>query len=134
MYFAAGATGGHDPADSTTYRFGMQPGFNPITTEQGFEVSAPFTGTVTTAYGCFRVFTTLGSAHDVTVRVSNLTAVTTEDITTTLQLTANSNFFSNTGMSLAVTAGDRLRIEFVTPAWTTNPTDLIYNTTLLLAP
>lgn len=132
FFLNAGPVAGHSPADSTTYRFGPQPGINPGTTSSAYAAFATRGGTIKRAYGNFVVAGTLASAENVTVRVRNETAATTEAVTSTLQMTAVSNPFNNTAMTLAFSAGDNIACEFVTPAWATNPTVVFYNLTIEL--
>ena len=120
--FVMGAAGLF-PADAATYYFGFQPGSNAQTaTDGGWYMIAPFTGNASSAYGEWLVNGTLGSSGSITVTLRDVTANTTENITTSLSSTSVSNPFSNTAMTLAVTQGDVIMIKFTTPTWSTNPT------------
>jgi len=111
-----------NPADSTTYYFNMSAAFTANTTtvlQTRFYVPVAFT--LTKVYGAVRVSTVLGSSENCTVfiRVNN---TSNTNVTTTLQLTATENTFSNTGLSISLNVGDYISIGFTGPAWVTNPT------------
>jgi hypothetical protein len=135
LFFTATDAGGFNPADATTYIFGIQPGFDPTTDGiTGFTVVVPISGSVSAVYGDIAVLGTLGSANNATFRVLNQTQTTSEDISSSVAFTATHNALSNTSMTLAVTAGDRMAIEFVTPTWTTNPTNVRLAVTVVVTP
>lgn len=130
IYFMA-TTG--NPADAATYFF--TPG-NQYTqfTASGNAITRryiPFAGTITTVYGSVTVQGTLGSAGNSTLslRLNNTTDTT---ITSTLALTGTSNTFNNTGLSIAVVAGDFLELKIVSPTWVTNPTTVAISCTVLI--
>lgn len=128
---AAVASGGHSPADSTTYYFGEYFGFNPGPLPLTAIPVMTRAGRATRVSLRFFVFGTLASTETFTVSLYNNTAATSQDITTTMQLNAASNGASSTAMSLAFSAGDTFpAIRFVTPAWATNPTVVVYNATV----
>lgn len=128
---SAGAAAGHSPADSTTYRFGNQPNSNPGTGDSAFSIIMTRPCVARVARGIFIVAGTLGSSESMTVRVRNTTgAGTTQDVTTALTGVAVANTFSNTALSLSYAAGDALAIEFVCPAWVTNPTTTFWTVTV----
>ncbi len=81
----------------------------------------PSPGTITAVYGNVLVKGTLASAQNVTIalRLNNTTDYT---ITAASQWTATNNTFNNTGLSIAVVAGDYIQCKVTTPIWTTNPT------------
>lgn len=124
LTFVYGATTGWNPGDAVTAYFGQNIGFNPTaTTDGGFRIISPVSGTVKTVYGQIQVTGTLGSGGiNSTFTVRNATAGTTEDISTTVPFSSAENNFSNTAMTLAVTAGDALLIKVVTGTWAVNPT------------
>ena len=131
--FCAGVAAGHDPADNSTYVWGLQAFTNPNVSGIAtvFGAIQPRNGTVTRAYGTFVVSGVLCTAGQTsTVRVRNSTASTSEVITSSLQMNAIVNNFNNTAMTLAFSAGDQLEISLLTPGWTTNPTDVFYNVTV----
>lgn len=110
-----------NPADSTTRYIPW--GGSIVTTNNviSSKYYIPAATTITKAYGVVSIAGTLGSAQNVAIyiRVNNTTDTA---ITTTSQWTANPTTFSNTGLSLALNAGDFIEIKLVYPAWTTNPT------------
>lgn len=116
------ANGSFAPADSTTYYISS-------TRLTSLETSAtastriyiPISGTITKVYGVLTVGGTLGSSENITYAI-RLNDTTNTNITTTGQATSASNAFSNTGLSISVTAGDYINLLMTTPAWTTNPT------------
>jgi len=131
--FYGGAASGLNPSDSLTYYFGDQLGANPTTSQPANTmVIAPATGTVVAAHIRIIVLGTLGSAHNATFSVVNIDAVTSEVISAAVPFTSATNKVSNTGMTLAVTAGDALLISFLTPAWTTNPLQTYYIVALVI--
>lgn len=115
------------PADSTTYYvvYGATWGVSAAAGTTG-RIWIPKGGTITAAYGSMSVQGTLGSAADVTVRI-RLNDSTNTNITTTLQMNTVINLFNNTALSIAVSAGDYIHFQVVTPAWVTNPTNVVFN-------
>lgn len=136
LHFGQGNSSGLSPADATTYHFGDNLAINgSTTTDGGHRVCSPVTGTVKRVYGAALINGTAGSSENVTITVRNVTAATTENVTTTAVWNVGSKSevsFSNTAMTLAVTAGDCLIMRIVTPTWVTNPTGVyIYATAVL---
>jgi hypothetical protein len=123
IFFNKTASG--NPADSQTYflTFGINTSFTGITASGNAATRfyIPIAGTITKCYGNIGVAGTLGSAQNCTVAI-RLNNTTDTNVTTTLQLTAVSNLFNNTALSIAVVAGDYIEVKFTGPAWTTNPT------------
>jgi len=128
------STSSGNPADSTTYYWAQGIGFilNTVTTIANSQLQIPVTGTITKAYGVITVGGTLGSASNSTVRI-RLNNTTNTDVSTTVTTNAASNTFSNTALSIAVTAGDYINIQFVGPAWATNPTTVRGSITVYVA-
>lgn len=116
------------PADSTTYY--LMNGTTSVDTNGSFIVIGK-TGTITLARGLAQVNGTLASAGNSTVFIE-LNGGGTTNITTTLALTSAQNSYSNTGLSIAVTAGDYLRIGWTTPTWVTNPTTVFHSITIVV--
>lgn len=118
-----------NPADATTYYVGTS--VIPAQTTGGtIVISIPQTGIVTYiditltsgAVGSSETF----SAY---FRKNNTTDTL---ISSTLAITASNNRFSNSSLSIAVTAGDYFEIKVVAPTWATNPTAVrIYGTVLV---
>jgi hypothetical protein len=124
-----------NPADATTYFmvYSTSSGFTSSTASGGAlqQLFVTRTGTVTACAGNFGIRGTLGSAENtsVIIRKNNTTDAT---VKSTVQLTAAAVNFSNTAMSLAVTAGDYLEIKVVCPTWVTNPTAVSFEATILI--
>ncbi len=91
----------------------------------------PIAGTITAAYGAVTITGTLGSAQNVAIYVRKNNTTDTA-ITAASQWTANPTLFSNAGLSIAVSAGDYVSIKFVTPVWTTNPTNVELSVSLVI--
>jgi hypothetical protein len=106
------------PGDATTYYFGCM---TASTTGGNARCYIPKVATVKAVYGTF--VNTGGSAETSTLsfRLNNAT-----DTTITAAATNGSTVttFSNSGLSISVTAGDYFEIKWVTPTWATNPPSL----------
>lgn len=89
-------------------------------TYASYQLFIPRSGTITKIYGSCTVSGTLGTTESCTIAL-RLNNSTETNITTTLQLSAASNPFSNTGLSIAVSAGDYFGIKFIGPTFATNP-------------
>lgn len=116
-------TSNSNPADSTTYYLSNGRALGDFTTSgtSATRIYIPQSGIIVRCYGLFTVGGTLGSAQNCTVGI-RLNDTTDTNVTTTFQLTATDNTFSNTGLSISVSAGDFIEFFFTGPAWTTNPT------------
>lgn len=111
-----------NPADASTFYVGPNC-FFPFTggnTDPNY-FYAPITGTITSIRGNINVRGTLGTTEQFTlsIRVDETTDTT---IVSNATADAFNVAFSNTSMSAAVTAGQRIRLKMVTPTWVTNPT------------
>jgi len=123
LFFGSNISAGFAPADATTYYWGSQIGVNPATVaDSQFRGVSPVTGTVAFGSVVLQVDGTLGSSENITHTLNNITAATSQNITTTGVATAQKNIATNSAMTLAVTAGDKLQMKMVTPTWATNPT------------
>mgnify|MGYP006921377872 FL=1 len=127
------ATATQDPADSTTYYGGAYPSFAVGTTAARFNLAVPKAGSITMATAGVKVEGTLGSNESITiaVRKNNSTDVT---ITSAAKANARVQTYSNTSMSLAVSAGDALELKITTPAWVTNPTQVAWQAAVYITP
>lgn len=114
-----------DPADSLTYRAGVN-GLVPSTV---FADIQPFVmtkgGILQQAHIIVRVTGTLGTGEVIAMRVRNDTTSATRVVGTDAAWDAavvaiNEQLING----LAYSAGDEMGIEFVCPAWTTNPTQV----------
>lgn len=119
-YTLTATTAGFNPADATTYYF-AHPGATSTSTPTTLRMYIPKSGTIKAVYGHLSVAGTLGSTETSTmwVRLNNTTDTT---ISTSVQNSANSNPFSNSGLSVSVSAGDYITFKWTTPTWATNPT------------
>ena len=120
------------PADGAVYYAGAAVAFtgagNASTTDGRRSISLPAAGTITAA--SIRVINdgTAGTSETSTIA---LRLNDTSDTTLTAALTTNASAtFSATGLSLAISAGDRLSLKWTCPTWATNPTN-IYITVML---
>lgn len=127
------ATATQDPADSTTYFGGGFPAFAVGTTAVRFNLAVPQTGTITKGTAAVKVEGTLSSAENIAISVRK-NDTTDASITSVGRTTARVQTYSNTSMSLAVTAGDALELKIVTPAWVTNPTQVAWAAVLYVTP
>lgn len=82
--------------------------------------------TLTKCYGTFTVQGTLASTQSCTlaIRLNNTTDTT---VTSSLQLSAADNTFSNTGLSISVSPGDFLEFKFTSGAWSPSPTNVAFS-------
>jgi hypothetical protein len=110
-----------DPLDSTTYYHGNL-GQAPDTSPTFHRVYVPRAGTITSAYIYWNCAGATSSTEGITVniRLNNTTSTLVQSVGNTYA----GKVFSNTGLSIAVIAGDYFEIEIVTPAWSANPRDV----------
>lgn len=107
-------------SDSTSYFFGVINQVATTTSDLRRRFYAPFTGQIVTVHAITNA-TTPTSAQDVSLKINNLTAVTS--VTVGAIRFDNSAFvFNFTGLSFAVSENDALEFELVVPALTTNGT------------
>lgn len=117
-----------NPADSTTYNFGLNNQLAPGTSTAGREFTFINTGTVTRF-----VFTTFmsgnGTSEAIAVSLRNITTATDNSIgNITMDAGANgTNVFNFTPSIAIANTTDRYTIKFVAPAWVTNPTGVYSN-------
>ena len=110
------------PTDAQTVYIGQLPKA-PQTTAAISKIYIPKTGTITRAQ-MYVYSGTAGTneAWSLYVRLNN----TTDTLIQTVSAATNERVFSNTGLSIAVTAGDYIEIKGVQPTWATNPATTIY--------
>lgn len=110
-----------NPADATTYYMVNGDFINAFTASgmAGTRLYIPLSGTITQVYGYFTVGSA-GSSESVTVdlRVNNTTNNT---ISSSISLVSNTTF-SNSGLSISLSAGDYFETRMICPTWATNPT------------
>ncbi len=127
------SNGGNSFNDSTTYYIPVDPGNINVSLSVGpySKIWMPRTGTITGLSGALTVGGALSSSENSTLIIrKNDTSNTT--VTSTLQSSAVTNTFSVTGLSVPVVAGDYISILWVTAAWATNPTNVIFNFSIAL--
>ena len=108
------------PADSTTYFYSHFPTIGLVTVAANHKIRIPRTGKILKVY--IEGTCTAGSAETSTVSLRlNDTSDTT--ITSSFITSATPFSFSNTALSIAVTAGDYVTLKWVTASWVTNPTN-----------
>jgi hypothetical protein len=122
------------PADSTTYYMQESQQMDSATTSNIASVQyvIPVNCTLTKCYGTITVIGTLASTENSTlsIRVNDTTDTT---VTSTLKMNAASNTFSNTGLSISLSAGDFISFKLATPAWGTNPTFTNFSASVYLS-
>lgn len=118
-----GATGSN-PADSTSYVIGPHPGVGLATTFANYRTFIPRTGKLIAAYGSTLTVGTLGTAENSTVSF-RLNDTTDTTVSSTVTFNVIHTEFSNTSLSVAVTAGNYFAGKLATPAWVTNPTAVL---------
>jgi hypothetical protein len=110
------------PADGATVYFGMMPKA-PTTTANISKVYIRKEGTIKIA----EIYVYSGTAGtneawSLYVRVNN----TTDYLIATLSVNTNERVFSNTSLSIPISAGNYIEIKGVQPSWSTNPATTIY--------
>jgi hypothetical protein len=118
-------------ADSTTYFLlhGRQWTTSGAIPQSKFFI--PSSGTITAVYGkCF--IGTLATNESVTIDL-RLNNTTDTNITSSYTMDASGNSFSNTGLSIAVVAGDYVGIKITTPAFATNPNNVAMSVSIVIS-
>jgi len=118
---------GHDsvsPSDSVSYFIGGQFNLAPLTSSSdGRRLISQKTGNITQVSISRTIGGTLGSSELNTFSINNITQSTTRIITSAATFDSSSSLINYTLTSpLPVVAGDKLEIEWDTPAYATNPT------------
>lgn len=112
------------PADGSIYYFGTINNNAPETANT-YRIKSPKNNAVFNVTATAIIRTSLGSAQNSTVKIQNITAGTSETLST--GLTATDRINSVTALStLANTAGDEMTIEITNPSWVSNPTGVQY--------
>lgn len=110
------------PADGATVYFGTLPKA-PTTTANISKVYIRRAGTIRVAeIYCYSGTAGTNEAWSLYIRLNN----TTDTLIATLSVATRERVFSNTGLSIAVSAGDYIEIKGVQPTWATNPLTTIY--------
>lgn len=110
------------PTDAQTVYFGQLPKA-PVTAAATSKVYIPKTGVIrrATIY-CYSGTAGTAESWSLYVRVNN----TTDTLIATLAVSASERVFSNSGLAIAVSAGDYFEVKGVQPTWATNPATTIY--------
>lgn len=110
------------PADAGTTYFGMLPKA-PTTTANTSKVYIRTAGTITAAeIYCYSGTAGTNESWSLYIRRNN----TTDFLIATVSTSVSERVFSNTGLSIAVSAGDYIEIKSIQPTWATNPLTTIY--------
>lgn len=110
------------PADGATVYFGMLPKA-PVTVANTSKVYIRKAGTIKIAeIYCYSGTAGTAESWSLYIRKNN----TTDYLIATLSVSTNERVFSNTGLSIAMSAGDYFEIKGVQPTWATNPLTCIY--------
>ena len=115
VFFSHAAT---NPADLTTYYLGGLIGVIPtITSQPRFRIESPITGT----FDRLRIVQnmTVGTTESSVIKLNNKTAATSVTLSSAYKYDNAVKLY--TAIGLAVTQGDELEIEIITPTWVTNP-------------
>lgn len=110
-----------NPSDATTYFIGTA-GLGLSTSSSNSHGVAPITGTIHTVAITSR--NNNATTEAVTFAISINGGLAT-NVTTTYVMTAGAGLIQQliTGLSIAVTAGDQVLVQMITPTWATNPTN-----------
>ncbi len=121
--FSYSSSAGVSPADSTTY--GIAPiltnWLNTSFTFPIFRIYIPNNCIIKSLNGNFNVHNTLATNENTTFQI-RVNGTTITDVSTTVQMSATENPFSNSSLSISLVAGDYIEFLVLTPAWATNPT------------
>lgn len=110
------------PADGATVYFGMLPKA-PVTAAATSKLYIRKACTLKIAeIYCFSGTAGTNESWSLYVRVNN----TTDNLIATVSANTNERVFSNTGLNIALNAGDYIEIKGVQPTWATNPLTTIY--------
>jgi hypothetical protein len=128
---------GHDsvsPTDNNIYFIGLNFNLTPSTTSNdGRRFITQKTGVVTQLEIMRTVTGTLGSSEVNTFYVNNVTQATQAFVTSSEIFNSTSSLTNYTLSSpLNVTDGDKLEIQWDTPAWLTNPTTVRHTFTMVI--
>lgn len=123
-----------NPADNSTLYVATGASYTSVTSRHAnAELIIPLAGTIKSCYGQYSVAGTLGSSGSTTVSL-RLNDTTDTTVTSSLASTSAYQAFSNTGLSISVSAGDTISVKVANPAWTTNPTTVAMCATIFIEP
>jgi hypothetical protein len=118
-------------ADGETRYWGGFPSVGAGLTSGKYRMYVPLTGTIIAAQAHISCLTA-GSAENwsVYIRLND----TTDTLIATVGLSAADRIFLNTGLAIAVNAGDYIEMKEVEPTWATNPANAIRSCWILILP
>lgn len=129
--FSGAPSGSVSPVDATIYFFGAQNLIAQTTNNasQAFYVASA--GTITSAMVRMWADTAVGTAESISVyiRVND----TTDYLVAAVGSATAARVFSNTGLSIPVTAGDTFSFKVVFPTWATNPTSVSFTARVVVS-
>lgn len=114
--------------DSTTYVMYNKVNLDTTSTER--RIYIPTTGTINICYGTGTF--SAGSSESVTIRIRH-NDTTNYDVTTSYDMSSSPASFSNTALGISVTANDFINVQFITPAWSSNPSALFLSLTIVVS-
>lgn len=110
------------PVDSQTIYFGMLPKA-PVTTANISKCHVRKAGTIKIAnIYCYSGTAGSAEAWSLYIRKNN----TSDTLIQTLSVSANERIFTNSGLAIAMAAGDYFEIKAINPLWATNPLTTIF--------
>ena len=118
------------PVDATTYYFGVLAPAVATTANVSYLI-IPKTGTIKRIDVIIINAGTLGSNETSTISF-RLNNTTDTSISSAITTNAAIQAFTNSALSIAVTAGDTFELKWVTPTWATNPTTIRFTTTIYI--
>jgi hypothetical protein len=128
-----------NPADATTCYFGQfftntVPATTPGNPEK--TMTAQVAGTINKINVGWWMNTSYGTSENSTLKIKNLTTGIEVTLSSTLTfasvIATSPRSINYTGVGLAVSAGDSLEMQLVTPTWVTNPVGLNMNCTIII--
>lgn len=128
--FACGDSTGFNPVASHTYYWGTLFGVDPGETDGPPPFFVPRACTLVAVYASMNPVGTHTDAANCSLYVRKNTSTDIVTVSTTIQLTTQPVNVNQTGLSVALSAGDQLYMKFVAGAWTTAPTAVFANAVL----
>lgn len=119
-----------NPADATTYYFGIFASLPTTTTPDIRRQYIPTSGTIRSCTMNWFANANPGTAESFSmyIRLNN----TTDFLIATVATNAAQKLFMNTALNIPVVAGDYIEIKTITPLWTTNPTQVNIGGTIFI--
>lgn len=114
------------PNDLITYYIGNNNNVMPSTVHTTRRTKILNTGVISKVLISSIVNGTIGSGETGTFKLKNITTGLDATVSTTIVFNTLNNVNEVANISLAVTEGDELTLEFTGPTWATNPTNIIF--------